>query len=141
MRNVLLRVRCVLLVAVPLILAGCGAETGPRSAPPAGGETWDPRDQDLPIEVNTLIEIAADARVDLTTAAGAVEDGAEAMCLRQSRVRHGGGGYAVAMKLLRGAAALSAAKVVYDQARKPENQAKIKSAVAQAKASRARRQR
>jgi hypothetical protein len=40
------------------------------------------------------------------------------------------------MKLVRGAAALGAAKVVYDQARKPENQAKLKSAVAKAKASR-----
>jgi hypothetical protein len=40
------------------------------------------------------------------------------------------------MKLVRGAAALGAAKMVYDQARKPENQAKLKSAVAKAKASR-----
>lgn len=37
---------------------------------------------------------------------------------------------------MRGAAALSAAKVVYDQARKPENQAKLKAAVAKAKESR-----
>ena len=44
------------------------------------------------------------------------------------------------MKLMRGAAALSAAKMVYDQARKPENQAKLKSAVAKAKESRSRRQ-
>ena len=43
------------------------------------------------------------------------------------------------MKLMRGAAALSAAKVVFDQARKPENQAKLKSAVEKAKASRASR--
>jgi hypothetical protein len=43
------------------------------------------------------------------------------------------------MKLMRGAAALSAAKMVYDQARKPENQAKLKSAVAKAQASRRRR--
>ena len=41
------------------------------------------------------------------------------------------------MKLMRGAAALGAAKVVYDQARKPENQAKLKAAVDRAKASRA----
>jgi hypothetical protein len=40
------------------------------------------------------------------------------------------------MKLVRGAAALGAAKMVYDQARKPENQAKLKSAVAKAKESR-----
>jgi hypothetical protein len=40
------------------------------------------------------------------------------------------------MKLMRGAAALSAAKMVYDQARKPENQVRIKSAVAKARASR-----
>ena len=43
------------------------------------------------------------------------------------------------MKLMRSAAALGAAKVVYDQARKPENQAKLKSAVAKAKESRASR--
>lgn len=54
----------------------------------------------------------------------------------RSRVRDGGGGYALPMKLMRGAAALSAAKLVYDQARKPENQAKLKSAVAKAKESR-----
>jgi hypothetical protein len=41
------------------------------------------------------------------------------------------------MKLMRGAAAVGAAKVVYDQARKPENQARLKEAVAKAKASRA----
>ncbi len=40
------------------------------------------------------------------------------------------------MKLLRGAAAVGAAKMVYDQARKPENQAKLKSLVAKAKESR-----
>lgn len=49
------------------------------------------------------------------------------------------GGYAIPMKLLRGAAALSAAKMAYDQARKPENQAKLKSAVAKARESRTRR--
>ena len=51
------------------------------------------------------------------------------------------GGYAVPMKLVRGAAALGAAKMVYDQARKPENQAKLKSAVAKAKESRGSRRR
>ena len=40
------------------------------------------------------------------------------------------------MKLVRGAAALGAAKMVYDQARKPENQARLKSAVAKARESR-----
>jgi hypothetical protein len=40
------------------------------------------------------------------------------------------------MKLLRGAAAFSAVKMVYDQARKPENKAKLKSAVAKVKESR-----
>jgi hypothetical protein len=40
------------------------------------------------------------------------------------------------MKLIRGAAVLGAAKVAYDQARKPENQAKLRSAIAKAKASR-----
>jgi hypothetical protein len=40
------------------------------------------------------------------------------------------------MKLLKSAAALSAAKMVYDQARKPENQARLKSAVAKAKEAR-----
>lgn len=48
-------------------------------------------------------------------------------------------GYDVPMKLMRGAAALGAAKMVYDQARKPENQAKLRSAVAKAKESRTRR--
>ena len=43
------------------------------------------------------------------------------------------------MKLVRGTAALGAAKMIYDQARKPENQAKLKSAVAKAKESRASR--
>jgi hypothetical protein len=40
------------------------------------------------------------------------------------------------MKLVKGAAALGAAKMVYDQARKPANQARLKSAIARAKASR-----
>ncbi len=44
------------------------------------------------------------------------------------------------MKLVRGAAALGAAKMVFDQARKPENQAKVKAAVAKAKESRSSRQ-
>lgn len=44
------------------------------------------------------------------------------------------------MKLMRGAAALGAAKMVYGQARKPENQAKLKSAVAKAREARRRRQ-
>ena len=43
------------------------------------------------------------------------------------------------MKLMRNAAALGAAKMSYDQARKPENQAKLKAAVAKARESRARR--
>ncbi len=38
----------------------------------------DPRDQDLPIGVSTLIELAADPRVDMTTTSEAVEQGAEA---------------------------------------------------------------
>ncbi len=42
------------------------------------------------------------------------------------------------MKLVRGAAALGAAKMVYDRARKPENQAKLRAAVAKAKDSRRR---
>jgi hypothetical protein len=37
------------------------------------------------------------------------------------------------MKLIRGAAALSIAKKVYDEARKPANQARIKSAVERAR--------
>jgi hypothetical protein len=44
------------------------------------------------------------------------------------------------MKLVRGAAALGAAKMVFDQARKPENQARVKAAVAKAKESRSSRQ-
>jgi hypothetical protein len=43
------------------------------------------------------------------------------------------------MKLMRSAAALSAAKMIYDQARRPENQAKIKAFIARAKESRATR--
>jgi hypothetical protein len=42
------------------------------------------------------------------------------------------------MKLMRSAAALGLAKTVFDQARKPENQARIKQAVAAAKARRRR---
>jgi hypothetical protein len=40
------------------------------------------------------------------------------------------------MKLLRSAAVIGIAKTVYDQARKPENQAKIKSAVTKARSPR-----
>ncbi|WP_264674255.1 hypothetical protein [Nocardioides lijunqiniae] len=43
------------------------------------------------------------------------------------------------MKLLRGAAAVGIAKKVYDEARKPHNQAKIKSAVEKARARRNRK--
>jgi hypothetical protein len=60
---------------------------------------------------------------------------------RSRRVKGLLDGYAAVMKLVRGAAALGAAKMVYDQARKPENQAKLKSAVARAKASRKSRRR
>jgi hypothetical protein len=42
-------------------------------------------------------------------------------------------GYVGQMKLLRGAAALGIAKKVYTEARKPQNQARIKSAVAKAR--------
>ena len=42
-------------------------------------------------------------------------------------------GYGQTMKLIRSAAALSIAKKVYDEARKPKNQAKIKSAVDRAR--------
>ena len=38
----------------------------------------DPRDQELPIEVGTLIDLAADPRVDLTTTSEAVDGGSEA---------------------------------------------------------------
>ena len=37
------------------------------------------------------------------------------------------------MKLMRGAAALALGKKVYEEARKPENQARIKAAVARAR--------
>jgi hypothetical protein len=40
------------------------------------------------------------------------------------------------MKLLRGAAAIGVAKTVYDQARKPENQARIKAALEKARSRR-----
>ena len=56
--------------------------------------------------------------------------------LGRSCVPDGPFGYAVPMKLMKGAAAIGAAKMVYDQARKPENQAKLKSAVAKARESR-----
>jgi hypothetical protein len=42
------------------------------------------------------------------------------------------------MKLMRTAAMIGIAKAVYDQARKPENQARIKEAVAKARSSRQR---
>jgi len=42
----------------------------------------------------------------------------------------GRAGYGGAMKLLRGVAAVGIAKKVYSEARKPQNQARIKSAVA-----------
>ena len=41
------------------------------------------------------------------------------------------------MKLLRSATAIGIAKTVYDQARKPENQARLKDAVEKLRASRA----
>lgn len=47
-------------------------------------------------------------------------------------------GYLSGMGLLRSAAVIGIAKVVYDQARKPENQARLRSIIEQAKASRAR---
>jgi hypothetical protein len=40
------------------------------------------------------------------------------------------------MKLMRAAAVAGIAKTVYDQARKPENQARIKGAIARARSSR-----
>jgi hypothetical protein len=46
------------------------------------------------------------------------------------------GGYRWRMKLLRSAAALGIAKKLYDEARKPHNQAKIKSAVDRARSRR-----
>ena len=45
-----------------------------------------------------------------------------------------GPGYRSSMKLMRGIAAAGLAKTVYDQAKKPQNQAKIKAAVAKARA-------
>jgi len=42
------------------------------------------------------------------------------------------------MRLLRGIAAIGIAKRIYTEARKPQNQARIKSAVAKARARRAR---
>jgi hypothetical protein len=45
-------------------------------------------------------------------------------------------GYSCPMKLIRGAAALGIAKKVYDEARKPQNQARIKSAVEQVRSKR-----
>ena len=48
-------------------------------------------------------------------------------------------GYPAPMKLLRGVAVAGIAKKVYDEARKPHNQAKIRSAVEKAKARRGKR--
>jgi hypothetical protein len=42
------------------------------------------------------------------------------------------------MGLVRSAAVIGIAKVIYDQARKPENQARLKSVIAQARSSRTR---
>jgi len=47
------------------------------------------------------------------------------------------GGYRRSMKLIRGVAAAGIAKKIYDEARKPQNQARIKSAVEKARARRA----
>ena len=45
-------------------------------------------------------------------------------------------GYRTAMKLLRSAAAIGIAKRVFDEARKPHNQAKIKAAIDRARSKR-----
>ena len=45
-------------------------------------------------------------------------------------------GTGLAMKLMKSAAAIGIAKTLYDQARKPANQAKIKGAMAKARSSR-----
>jgi hypothetical protein len=45
-------------------------------------------------------------------------------------------GYLFDVKLLRSAAAVAAAKVIYDQARRPENQAQVKAFIERMKASR-----
>jgi hypothetical protein len=42
------------------------------------------------------------------------------------------------MRLVRSAAVMGIAKVIYEQARKPENQARLRSAIAQVRASRTR---
>jgi hypothetical protein len=46
------------------------------------------------------------------------------------------GGYRASMKLLRSVAALGIAKKLYDEARKPQNQAKIRSAIDRARSQR-----
>jgi hypothetical protein len=51
-------------------------------------------------------------------------------------VRTGAAGYVRLMKLLRSAAVLAIAKKVYDEARKPQNQARIKAAVDRARSQR-----
>lgn len=47
-------------------------------------------------------------------------------------------GYLTGMGLLRSAAVIGIAKVVYDQARKPENQDRLRAVIAQAKSARTR---
>ena len=49
------------------------------------------------------------------------------------------GGYGVPMKIMKTAATIGLAKKVYDEARKPENQARIRQAVEQLRQRRARR--
>jgi hypothetical protein len=45
-------------------------------------------------------------------------------------------GYVGCMGLIRNAAVIGIAKVIYDQARKPENQARLRSALAQVRSNR-----
>lgn len=52
-----------------------------------------------------------------------------------SRVKDASAGTAMAMRFLKSAAALAVARMVYDQARKPENQAKVRAAVEKARES------
>ena len=52
------------------------------------------------------------------------------------RVTRDAAGTGPAMKLMKSAAAIGIAKTLYDQARKPANQAKIKSAMAKARSPR-----
>ena len=83
------------------------------------------------------------SRITAGTCACAARGGGRSICpeLSPRGVIPARTGYATSMKLLRTAALAGVAKKVYDESKKPENQRRIKEAVASAKARRANRSR